>query len=243
MLNKKILVTYDKYYASAIEGLGKPTTDVNDFMQNTDDFSLVLFTGGSDISAEFYEEHSPKYCRCDINRDLLENKIFDHAMKNSIRTIGICRGLQLINVKSGGSIFHHVEGHNFGNHLVDTSMNVEFLVNSYHHQMTILPQNASMIAWSYDRMSNIYRGNWDLPITPFPMYEPEAAIYPIFESAGVQWHPEAMPKDSKGYKFFYNMAKMLIETEDFTQVSDYYVNVNTAALKNQKSFVARNFNK
>ena len=242
MFNKKILVTYDEYYASAVEGLGKPTTDVDDFMKNTDDFSLVLFSGGSDLHAEFYNEHSPKYCRCDINRDLLELKIFDHAMANGVRTIGICRGLQLINIKAGGSLWHHVEGHNFGNHLVTNNLHTEFLVNSYHHQSIILPDNAHMIAWSSEKRSNIYRGNWDLPITPHPAFEIEGAIYPGIESAGVQWHPEAMPVDSKGYKFFHNMAKMLIEQEDFTQISSYYHNVNEVALHNQLSHGIRNFN-
>jgi len=241
MFDKKIFVTYDIYYDRAIEGLGETTTDVQDFMDNPDDFSLVLFTGGSDLSPEFYSESSPKYCSCDINRDLNENKIMDHAMANGIRTIGICRGLQLINVKAGGSLHHHIEGHRFGTHFVDCNFHTEFLVNSVHHQSVILPRNAHMIAWSKERLSNIYRGDHDLPVTPFPMYEIEGSIYPVLESAGVQWHPEAMPIDSKGYKFFYTMAKMLIVEEDFSKIVDYYTNRNTVALKNQNNFVAKTF--
>ena len=62
----------------------------------------ILFTGGEDLSPLLYDE-SPMKEVVDISydRDYSEMELFKGAYKRRIPILGICRGLQLINVEIG----------------------------------------------------------------------------------------------------------------------------------------------
>lgn len=98
--------------------------------------SLVVFTGGADVSPELYGEknfasHTNK------TRDDLERLVYTDCIELDLNMAGICRGGQFLNVMNGGRMFQHVEKH-LGNHPIidlDTGTTVE--VTSTHHQMMI----------------------------------------------------------------------------------------------------------
>jgi putative glutamine amidotransferase len=86
------------------------------------------------------------------DRDELEEQAWRAADRRQVPVLGICRGLQAINVFSGGSILQHVEGHRGagwgtgppathplrvvpGTRLATDLGSVDTLeVNAYHHQ-------------------------------------------------------------------------------------------------------------
>lgn len=218
----KILVVNGNSYGSAVQGLGELISDSNVLFKDPKSISLVLFTGGADVTPEYYGHTSPKgICDNDKHRDDEEITIFKKARDFGIRTIGICRGIQFINTMAGGTMFHHVEHHAGSRHEMETSLGEIIEVNSLHHQMVIPPKNASIIGWSKKRLSDNYFGDKDLKVEP-PEKETESVLFPNIESAGAQYHPEMMDFDSEGAKWFFNLAKDLIEINNFDDIIKKY---------------------
>jgi len=210
----KILIPISIGYGDAIMGLGRMTDRVKDFFEKPEDFKLVLFTGGSDVSPELYGDSSPRgMCQTNPERDAYEIRIFEFALKHGIKMTGICRGAQFINVMSGGRLMHHIEGHaGCLVHPVETLLGETFLVNSLHHQMIIPPEDGTTIAWSQKRLSPGYVGKRD-KMEKYKGLETEAIIIPRTSCCGVQWHPEMMNPNMPGYIYYYNMVKNFLELD------------------------------
>ncbi|MGK6350232.1 gamma-glutamyl-gamma-aminobutyrate hydrolase family protein [Parapedobacter sp. DT-150] len=68
----------------------------------------LVFTGGEDVHPSRYQgEAYLPYCvpeDFDIRRDEFEFQLLEHAVKRPLPILGICRGLQLVNVFFGGSL-------------------------------------------------------------------------------------------------------------------------------------------
>lgn len=82
----------------------------------------LLLSGGADVSPEVYGEEKnfdwtgPQ----DRYRDELEVYALKHALKNKKPILGICRGMQLINVYGGGSLHQCLQKqHNIHTHTAD----------------------------------------------------------------------------------------------------------------------------
>lgn len=218
----KILVLNGRSYASSVANLGEIIYDPLKFFHLGDEISLILFTGGADITPGYYNDASPKnMCYYDEKRDKMETKIFNFARKLNIRCIGICRGIQFLNVMANGRMWHHVSGHELGMHDMCTATDETFEVTTLHHQMIRPAKDTYIIGWSKYRKSNFYYGTNDEQEEK-PDIEPEAALFPSIESAGVQYHPEIMGMHTKGWRWFNQLAKDLIETKDFSELINKY---------------------
>lgn len=69
----------------------------------------ILLAGGHDVDPGAYgEEKSEHTCNVDQDRDRVEITLARIAQENNIPILGICRGLQVMNVALGGSLFQHV---------------------------------------------------------------------------------------------------------------------------------------
>lgn len=162
----------------------------------------IILTGGEDINPlEYNNTTNLKVCG-DINykRDTLERKLFDFALENKIPLIGVCRGMQMMNVASGGTLYgdipteigteviHRNNGevhHEIA--LCDTSTLIfpidtdTIMVNSWHHQgLKIIPNHLRVIARSFDGLAEAVV--MDTSIHPFMI--------------AVQFHPERLGKDN-----------------------------------------------
>ena len=105
---------------------------------------MVLFTGGEDVSPSLYGEKTHPKSSINPFRDKYESTIFESCLSEGIPMVGICRGGQFLNVKSGGKMYQHVTNH-IGDHIMvcrDTDKRI--LVSSTHHQM-MRPSNAGYI--------------------------------------------------------------------------------------------------
>jgi putative glutamine amidotransferase len=71
----------------------------------------LLLTGGGDIHSLCYgHEPHPKSYDQDPARDATELLAADFALKRGLPILGICRGLQLLNVSMGGTLIQHIPG-------------------------------------------------------------------------------------------------------------------------------------
>lgn len=68
----------------------------------------LVIGGGDDISPEHYNGDLNERVRADPERDRLEIKWIEHALKQDIPLLGICRGAQLINVVLGGTLHQDI---------------------------------------------------------------------------------------------------------------------------------------
>ena len=117
----------------------------------------LLLTGGPDIDPALYgEEPKPLLSKLDVDKDRLEMWLAKAAIDRELPTFGICRGMQLLNVAMGGSLYQDVSlfssdvlkhyqaapGHHAthdilverGARLFDIFGAQKVRVNSYHHQ-------------------------------------------------------------------------------------------------------------
>lgn len=107
---------------------------------------LIVFTGGEDISPQRYGMKSPPAGWFNLERDAEEFSAFSAIIGGKLKTkkvLGICRGLQLINVAFGG-ILHYDIFTTFGvehgmshplDWLVESPLrDILPVVNSMHHQ-------------------------------------------------------------------------------------------------------------
>ncbi|NUP99704.1 MAG: gamma-glutamyl-gamma-aminobutyrate hydrolase family protein [Armatimonadetes bacterium] len=65
----------------------------------------LLFTGGYDIHPSYFEAEPEKHLgRVDLKRDRWELPLAQAALASDLPLLGICRGIQLLNVAAGGSL-------------------------------------------------------------------------------------------------------------------------------------------
>ena len=79
---------------------------IADFLGAVDGF---LFTGGEDVAPACYGEAVDERCQePDRERDLFEIHLARAALARRTPVLGICRGLQLLNVAAGGTLYQDI---------------------------------------------------------------------------------------------------------------------------------------
>ena len=172
-----------------------PDTRIIDAVARYDGF---IIPGGRDIDPLLYnEERVADMDLEDERRVEFDLALFHSALKHGTPVLGICYGMQLINVAMGGTLYQDIRlqkgesiNHREGGHHIQVVDNPYFAagryeVNSSHHQA----------------VKNIAR---DLdPIAFAPDGVTEAFYYSLKHTflLGVQWHPERMNNKISGTVF------------------------------------------
>jgi len=203
--NLKIL-TYDNYVKACLAVGLEPT--LSESIVDPQLYDALLLPGGVDVDPSFYGEENKGSLNLDYEADKNELELIDAFFKAKKPIMGVCRGMQILNVYFGGSLIQHIDKHKLddgGLHeivfLQDNKWGKKFkekglLVNSTHHQcVDRLGKDLVLFAKASDG-------------TPEAYYHKE---YPAF---GVQWHPEKiLDRDQDGdtglyvYKEFAKMFK------------------------------------
>jgi len=71
----------------------------------------LVLTGGPDLDPSLYGADPDGREVVDAARDVLDRAGWDAAEARGIPVLGLCRGLQAMNVFAGGRLLQHVEGH------------------------------------------------------------------------------------------------------------------------------------
>lgn len=157
----------------------------------------LLLIGGVDLEPAAYGAVKTGRTEATVpERDEFELALTRAALARGLPILGICRGMQILNVATGGTLHQHLLDAGFGEHRrspgrldSETFHEVDVVpcshaaslagggvqvVNSHHHQgVAVLGAGAAVTAWSVpDRL-------------------PEAIEFPDHDYVlGVQWHPE-----------------------------------------------------
>jgi putative glutamine amidotransferase len=182
-------------YLDALRAVG---LDVEPFTPENPPLSLIAYAGlvlggGGDIDPKYYGEPNHQAQDPHRERDEMELALFKQARERGMPVLGICRGLQLINVGYGGTLAQHIgDAHRGDTHLGGTSKHAthtvdvvegtllkrvvgtaRFEVVSRHHQaINVLGVGLRVSATSADGIVEAVED----PTLPFLL--------------GVQWHPE-----------------------------------------------------
>ncbi|MGE5123656.1 MAG: gamma-glutamyl-gamma-aminobutyrate hydrolase family protein, partial [Acidobacteriaceae bacterium] len=99
----------------------------------------ILFTGGYDIDPACYgHPDHPLVEKVDHDRDRVEIRLARSAAHSGKPFLGICRGIQLINVALGGNLYEHLPDQLLGNvHLENHDKPRNFLA----HSVIVNPRN------------------------------------------------------------------------------------------------------
>jgi putative glutamine amidotransferase len=157
---------------------GEPMPDINAF-------DALLLPGGGDIHPSRFGKMllNNKSETPDIPRDELEFAVLDAFLQAAKPVFGICRGMQVINVALGGTIWQDLPsqcgvthaapgGEPPLTHWVTAENGERMTVNSYHHQAIKDPGRGLLItARSEDGVAEALRGETG-------------------QIRAVQWHPE-----------------------------------------------------
>ena len=80
--------------------------------ETLDALDAVVFTGGSDVDPELYGEQAHAETAGIVRlRDDAELALLRAALERDMPVLGICRGIQVLNVGMGGDLDQHLEGH------------------------------------------------------------------------------------------------------------------------------------
>jgi gamma-glutamyl-gamma-aminobutyrate hydrolase PuuD len=200
---KNVLVVGDgggSGYYRPFKKFGDCTSNSELLWENPRSIVLVVFTGGADVTPSLYGQESARGTGCVPRRDIYESISFHKALTLGLPCVGICRGAQFLNVMSGGKLCQHLDGHGCYHDMI-TNDGQQFEVSSTHHQMMLPPKDGVVLGWSATKRSRTYYGELDRPIYPAPEYEYEVIHWPKTRSLGMQYHPEMMGDQSRGFLY------------------------------------------
>ena len=173
----------------------------------------LLLTGGRDIDPIHYGEEEHETTDIDFERDELELPLCKQAMEENLPVFGICRGIQIMNVASGSSLYQDIPSQ-FTDHLThkiientddswhDIQIQPDSLlnqitgettteVNSRHHQsLKVIGEGFTVTAQSKDGI--------------IEAIEDTSKRFML----GVQYHPERMFKEPDSLELQEHSAKL-----------------------------------
>ncbi len=166
-------------------------------VQALDGVDGILLSGGPDVHPQRYGQQVDlaAHVKPDQPRDEMEFELVRQALSHDMPLLGICRGMQVLNVAMGGSLIQDIPGHQAAIHSVFVSPGSKlgaiigaggyFRTNSRHHQ----------------GLRDAHRAR-DLLASA---YMPDDGIIEALESpahswvVGVQCHPELEDEVPRGF--------------------------------------------
>lgn len=179
-------------YENALRSLEIPCLTTLDTAEAAQADRLLL-PGGGDITPAFFGQADCGSQNIDTELDILQLQALALFMEQKKPVLGICKGLQLINVHLGGTVTQHIDtadahkwtGQDQQHYVYHSGVNrTDFFyqlygastrVNSAHHQaIGLLGRDLSVVCRTGDNVI-------------------EGILHTSLPVMAVQWHPERMP--------------------------------------------------
>jgi putative glutamine amidotransferase len=179
----------------------------------------LILAGGTDVDPALYgQQPQPKLGQVDSARDHCELALATAALARNLPILGICRGMELLNVSAGGTLIQHLPdtlGHDthlrsvgtFERHVIDVAEdtitarlvgNPSRTVMSHHHQaIDKLGSDVTATAWDADRQV----------VEAIELTCSRLVV-------GVQWHPEEDPQSNLIERFIAEIASQQHDWSD-----------------------------
>lgn len=169
-----------------------------------DSLDGVFLPGGADIDPVSYGEASHRSCdRTDRERDRVELALARWALADGKPLLGVCRGMQLINVAAGGTLYQDIAEQRPGSmkHDYFPFGGATFARDFLAHDVDVLPGTRLAAVFGGGSLavnSMHHQGVRDLGEGLAPTAVAPDGLIEGLESSnghyvvGVQWHPEAL---------------------------------------------------
>lgn len=150
----------------------------------------VVLPGGGDITPGFFGERSSGSRNIDTELDILQFQALDFCILHQIPVIGICKGMQVINVAFGGTILQDLptadmHRYNGADQYHDTQIAPDsFLAGLYGDKMTVNSAHHQGLKLVGRELVPIQWCPQDGCI--------EAIVHESLPIFGLQWHPERL---------------------------------------------------
>lgn len=184
-------------------------TDKDDIKKLASSFDGFLFSGGPDIDPKYFGEDLLPECGLILpERDAMEIALFKEVLALGKPIFGICRGLQLINVAAGGSLYQDLQTQ----YPITVNHRMEPPYDKVVHKVSILPDTPFAELLACEELgvnTRHHQAIKDLApsLKEFAISE-DGLIEGIYMPdkrfvAATQWHPEhAFGTDMCSEKFF-----------------------------------------
>jgi putative glutamine amidotransferase len=188
--------------AGGLPVLLPPVLAPADAVELFDDCDGLLLTGGEDIDPALYgAKPHPKLGTIDRRRDDNELALIEAARARERPTLGICRGIQILNVAFGGTLWQDLPSERPGpidhdphgprdvrSHPVDirAGCRIAAIVGSGRHEVNSL---------HHQGLDRIGKGLVVVATSPDGLVEGVESADPEEWLIGVEWHPEELVRD------------------------------------------------
>ena len=175
---------------------------VNQNVEKVDAVDGLLLTGGGDVAPQYFGMEDTLGKSKDVNktRDEFEFLAIERALDRNIPIMGICRGMQVMNVYLGGSLILDLPSAGFDDHAPEKKYQVvhpvQVATQTLLHEMTgaeVLDVNSS----HHQAVAQLGNGLLACGVSPDGVVE--AAEWIMKDRMPflllVQWHPERMEKE------------------------------------------------
>jgi putative glutamine amidotransferase len=199
----------------------------------------LLLAGGVDVHPKHYNEAIHEKCsKIDEARDAVELTLTRWALAEGLPILGICRGIQVLNVAAGGTLYQDIASQvpgslkhdcgpdhprnylahqvtiNSDSHLAAVLGQSPVAVNSLHHQaVKDVPSSFRVVARAPDGVIEAIEGH-DHPF-----------------ALGVQWHPEELVEDAPP------MRRLFEDLVSAASLPKHYNELRKSEFKEIRSFL------
>lgn len=150
----------------------------------------LILPGGGDITPAFFGEKNNGSRNIDTELDILQLQAFEIALRKSIPVLGICKGMQIINVGLGGTLVQDMTPASCAIHRYDNG-------DKYHASViekdtclhTLYGESAIINSAHHQSVKRLGEGLRAIQWCPKDQCV-EALIHETLPVIGVQWHPE-----------------------------------------------------
>lgn len=196
-------------YFTALASVGGAPVMVPLIPQDTDTLRAIYETldgvflaGGVDVDPSSYDAQREDACgRTDLDRDAVELLLAQWSRADGKPLFGVCRGLQIINVAAGGSLYQDCEQFYVGSMKHDYYPNAGFARDYLAHAVTlgdgtrlreIMGADEVMVnSMHHQGLDRVAEGLTVSATAPDGLIEAVECTGDAF-CVGVQWHPEML---------------------------------------------------